>query len=205
MGKKVSASLFRVNKFNIYRNKWVFNYKLKLNFFLNNYYKINIFYNNLWLNINNFYFNNIYYLSGKIINNKTNNKFINRFIFLYKKKDFTNLNFFVKLYNINISYLSLQKLKLLIKFNLLKYISIQNLYNKLYTIILTEYLNHNSNFLGLKIIISGRLNNTKLATSEIFQIGFLPLQQLDVFICYEKFSILTKYGLLGIKIWLGKK
>ena len=58
---------------------------------------------------------------------------------------------------------------------------------------------------GIKIKISGRLNGIEKACTEWFQEGRIPLQTLNAKIDYAQKNISTKFGLLGIKIWILKK
>ena len=63
----------------------------------------------------------------------------------------------------------------------------------------------NNKVQGFKIQISGRLDGIEIARTEYSREGSLPLQTLRANICYFQTSALTKYGLLGIKVWVFNK
>ncbi len=56
--------------------------------------------------------------------------------------------------------------------------------------------------LGIKIVISGRLNNAEMARTEIYKEGRVPLHTLRADIDYGFAESLTTFGLTGIKVWL---
>lgn len=58
------------------------------------------------------------------------------------------------------------------------------------------------NIAGLKIKISGRLNGIEMARSEWIREGRIPLQTIIADMQYCSDVAHTKYGLLGIKIWV---
>lgn len=60
------------------------------------------------------------------------------------------------------------------------------------------------NVQGVKIQISGRLNGAEIARTEWLKEGRVPLQTLRAQIDYAEKIAPTKYGILGIKIWLFK-
>jgi small subunit ribosomal protein S3 len=55
---------------------------------------------------------------------------------------------------------------------------------------------------GIKITISGRLGGVEIARRESFSFGSIPTQVLKSVIDYAKVDALTKYGIIGIKIWV---
>lgn len=59
--------------------------------------------------------------------------------------------------------------------------------------------------LGLKIKISGRLNGIEMARSEWIKKGRIPLQTLSANIDYCSDVAKTKYGILGVKVWVCKE
>lgn len=61
-----------------------------------------------------------------------------------------------------------------------------------------------SNILGIKIQVSGRLNGAEMARTEWVKKGPIPLHTLRADIDFHKTNIITIYGLLGIKIWIYK-
>ena len=59
-----------------------------------------------------------------------------------------------------------------------------------------------SGTLGIKIMISGRLNNAEMARTEIYKDGRVPLHTLRADIDYGFAEALTTFGLIGVKVWL---
>ena len=57
---------------------------------------------------------------------------------------------------------------------------------------------------GVKIQISGRLNGVELSRSEQFLEGRIPLQTLRADVDYHYTTAKTKYGILGVKVWVYK-
>jgi small subunit ribosomal protein S3 len=57
---------------------------------------------------------------------------------------------------------------------------------------------------GIKIRISGRLNNAEIARSEEFKEGRMSLNTLSADIDYRLTEALTQMGIIGIKVWLAK-
>jgi small subunit ribosomal protein S3 len=55
---------------------------------------------------------------------------------------------------------------------------------------------------GVKIQISGRLNGVEIARSEWVQEGRVPLQTLRAPISFSKENAYTKYGVIGVKVWI---
>lgn len=55
---------------------------------------------------------------------------------------------------------------------------------------------------GIKIKISGRLNGAEIARTEEYHQGQNPLQTLRANIDYALVEAKTKYGIIGIKIWV---
>jgi small subunit ribosomal protein S3 len=58
--------------------------------------------------------------------------------------------------------------------------------------------------LGVKVIISGRLNGSEIARSEMATSGKLPLHTLRADIDYARGAAHTTYGTIGIKTWIYK-
>jgi small subunit ribosomal protein S3 len=56
----------------------------------------------------------------------------------------------------------------------------------------------------IKVQIAGRLNGAEMARWETFKDGRIPLQTLRADIDYHYTTALTKYGILGIKVWIYK-
>lgn len=58
--------------------------------------------------------------------------------------------------------------------------------------------------LGVRIIISGRLNGAEIARSEMLSSGKVPLHTLRADIDYARGAAHTTYGAIGIKVWIYK-
>ncbi|MEA3398860.1 MAG: 30S ribosomal protein S3 [Patescibacteria group bacterium] len=58
--------------------------------------------------------------------------------------------------------------------------------------------------LGVKIIVSGRLNGAEIARSEMLNYGKVPLHTLRADIDYARGFARTTYGAIGIKVWIYK-
>ena len=59
-----------------------------------------------------------------------------------------------------------------------------------------------SGALGIKVMISGRLNNAEMARTESYKEGRIPLHTLRADIDYGFAEALTSFGLIGVKVWL---
>ncbi len=57
---------------------------------------------------------------------------------------------------------------------------------------------------GAKIMVAGRLNGAEIARTEHIESGKLPLTTLRADIDYGKATAFTKYGTVGVKVWLYK-
>jgi len=58
---------------------------------------------------------------------------------------------------------------------------------------------------GVKIMVSGRLDGGEIARTEWFKEGRLPLQTLKADIDYGFSQAYTKYGVIGVKVWIFKE
>ncbi len=58
--------------------------------------------------------------------------------------------------------------------------------------------------LGVKVVISGRLNGAEIARTEKLISGKLPLSTLRANIDYARGAAHTTYGAIGIKVWIYK-
>ncbi len=56
---------------------------------------------------------------------------------------------------------------------------------------------------GVKVMVSGRINNAEIARSETLHLGSIPLQTLRADIDYG-FAEASIYGKLGVKVWIYK-
>ena len=57
---------------------------------------------------------------------------------------------------------------------------------------------------GIRILVSGRLGGAEMARREHYKEGRIPLHTLRADIDYGVSSALTKFGIIGIKVWLFK-
>lgn len=58
--------------------------------------------------------------------------------------------------------------------------------------------------LGVKVVVSGRLNGAEIARTEKLVSGKVPLQTLRADIDYARGAAHTTYGAIGIKVWVYK-
>jgi len=58
--------------------------------------------------------------------------------------------------------------------------------------------------LGVKVVVSGRLNGAEIARQEKLVSGKVPLQTLRADIDYARGAAHTTYGAIGIKVWIYK-
>lgn len=58
--------------------------------------------------------------------------------------------------------------------------------------------------LGVKAVISGRLNGAEIAREEMLTVGKVPLHTLRADIDYAQGTAKTTYGTIGIKFWIYK-
>ncbi len=58
--------------------------------------------------------------------------------------------------------------------------------------------------IGVKILVSGRLNGVDIARREYFKKGNIPLHTFRADIDYAKSTAVTTYGAIGIKVWIYK-
>ncbi len=56
--------------------------------------------------------------------------------------------------------------------------------------------------LGIKIMVSGRINGAEIARTEWYREGRVPLQTLRAKVDYGFAVSKTKYGVLGVKVWI---
>ncbi len=57
---------------------------------------------------------------------------------------------------------------------------------------------------GVKVQVKGRIGGAELARSEWFLVGRMPLQTLRADVDYGYARAYTKYGVLGVKVWIYK-
>jgi small subunit ribosomal protein S3 len=56
--------------------------------------------------------------------------------------------------------------------------------------------------MGIKVVVSGRLNNAEMARTESYKEGRIPLHTLRADIDYGFAEALTTFGLIGVKVWI---
>lgn len=57
---------------------------------------------------------------------------------------------------------------------------------------------------GIKICIAGRLGGAEIARSEWLRMGSIPLHTLRVDVDYGFAEAKTKYGIIGVKVWISR-
>ncbi len=62
----------------------------------------------------------------------------------------------------------------------------------------------NKEIKGAKILVKGRLNGAEMARKEFLKEGNLPLQKFRADIDYAHVGAVTKYGVIGVKVWIYK-
>ena len=58
--------------------------------------------------------------------------------------------------------------------------------------------------LGIKVLVSGRLNGAEIARKEKFQDGTIPLSRFKYDIDYAIYHAKTTYGVVGVKVWINR-
>lgn len=58
--------------------------------------------------------------------------------------------------------------------------------------------------LGVKVIVSGRLNGAEIARSDAFKEGNIPLQTLRANVELATRHAVTKFGTIGVQVWVYK-
>ncbi len=58
--------------------------------------------------------------------------------------------------------------------------------------------------IGIKVTVSGRLNGAEIARDELFKEGNVPLQTLRANIQLAKRHAITKFGTIGVQVWVYK-
>lgn len=57
---------------------------------------------------------------------------------------------------------------------------------------------------GVKVALAGRVGGTEISRTETFKKGAIPLQTLRADIDYAQAPALTRFGYVGVKIWIYK-
>lgn len=55
---------------------------------------------------------------------------------------------------------------------------------------------------GIRVVLSGRIAGAEISRSETYSRGKIPLQTLRAEIDYAQVPALTKFGYIGIKVWI---
>ncbi|PIU17932.1 MAG: 30S ribosomal protein S3 [Elusimicrobia bacterium CG08_land_8_20_14_0_20_44_26] len=58
--------------------------------------------------------------------------------------------------------------------------------------------------MGVKVMVSGRLGGNEIARKEWFKDGSVPLQTISKKIDYGFSKAYTRYGIIGVKVWINK-
>ena len=58
--------------------------------------------------------------------------------------------------------------------------------------------------LGVKVMVSGRLNGIDIARSEWYREGRVPLHTINANIDFGFSEAQTTYGIIGVKVWFYK-
>ena len=59
--------------------------------------------------------------------------------------------------------------------------------------------------LGVKVVLSGRINGAEIGRTEKFKLGSVPTQTLREDIDYSQVPALLKRGYVGVKVWIHRK
>ena len=59
--------------------------------------------------------------------------------------------------------------------------------------------------LGVKVVLSGRINGAEIGRTEKFKLGSVPTQTLREDIDYSQVPALLKRGYIGVKVWIHRK
>jgi len=62
-----------------------------------------------------------------------------------------------------------------------------------------------SGALGVRVVLSGRINGAEIGRREKIQAGTVPLSTIRANIDYAQFPALTKKGYIGVKVWINRK
>ncbi len=62
----------------------------------------------------------------------------------------------------------------------------------------------NSGALGVRVVLSGRINGSEIGRREKIQVGTVPLSTIRANIDYAEYPALTKKGYIGVKVWINR-
>ena len=63
----------------------------------------------------------------------------------------------------------------------------------------------NAGAVGVKVLLSGRINGAEIARREKFALGSIPLSTIREDVDFAISPALTKSGYIGVKVWICKK
>ena len=61
-----------------------------------------------------------------------------------------------------------------------------------------------SGALGVKIVLTGRINGAEIGRREKIHVGTVPLSTIRENISYAQVPALTKKGYIGVKVWINR-
>ncbi|MBI5044929.1 MAG: 30S ribosomal protein S3 [Candidatus Levybacteria bacterium] len=61
-----------------------------------------------------------------------------------------------------------------------------------------------SGALGVRVVLSGRINGSEIGRREKIQVGTVPLSTIRANIDYAEYPALTKKGYIGVKVWINR-
>lgn len=67
---------------------------------------------------------------------------------------------------------------------------------------LSTHVDRSSSVIGLRLLISGKINGRSRKGKKEFRFGIMPLQAVSNDIDYSYRVVVTKFGVFGIKLWL---
>lgn len=63
----------------------------------------------------------------------------------------------------------------------------------------------NAGGLGVRVVLSGRINGAEIGRREKIQVGTVPLSTIRANIDYAEYPSLTKKGYIGVKVWINRQ
>lgn len=62
----------------------------------------------------------------------------------------------------------------------------------------------NAGGLGVRVVLTGRINGAEIGRREKIQVGTVPLSTIRANIDYANYPALTKKGYIGVKVWINR-
>jgi hypothetical protein len=172
----------------------------------------------------NFFLNRLFKNSLKTVKNSINLiiiKNLNLYIckkrvkfFYFKIKNFVNI-LFLRRFNLFIDFVKMTSLFTQNQIGVQAYIRVLGeIFNRLQKnkhskfIFLIKYLFKeimlikNSNVLGVKFILNGKIRGKEKASTLKFSLGQIPIQTIESAIKFSKIHVYTLYGVFGFKLWI---